>query len=53
MRKNEDTFPINEKEVMDYYGFVGGVGKLKMKSKFTKGWILHSLAYSASFIIWL
>ena len=44
MKPEDDVFSINEKEVMDYYGFVGGVGKLKMKSKFTKGWILHSLA---------
>ena len=47
MNPEDDVFSINEKEVMDYYGFVGGVGKLKMKSKFTKGWILHSLAYSS------
>ena len=47
MKPEDDVFSINEKEVMDYYGFVGEVGKLKMKSKFTKGWILHSLAYSS------
>ena len=47
MKPEDDVFSINEKEVMDYYGFVGGVGKLKMKSKFTRGWILHSLAYSS------
>ena len=47
MKPEDDVFSINEKEVMDYYGFVGGVGNLIMKSKFTKGWILHSLAYSS------
>tara|TARA_B100001540_G_C15459945_1_gene485144 strand:- start:90 stop:623 length:534 start_codon:yes stop_codon:yes gene_type:complete len=47
MEIDDDVFSINEKEVMDYYGFAGGVGKLKMKSKFTRGWILHSLAYSS------
>ena len=33
MKPEDDVFSINEKEVMDYYGFVGGVGKLIMKSK--------------------
>ena len=43
----KDTFPINEKEVMDYYGYSGGSGRLKMKIKFLRNWILHSLAYSS------
>ena len=42
-----DAFPINEKEVMDYYGYSGSFGRFKMKIKFLKGWILHSLAYSS------
>ena len=47
MRKNEDTFPINEKEVMDYYGYSGSFGRFKIKIKFMRNWILHSLAYSS------
>ena len=47
MRKNEDTFPINEKEVMDYYGYSGSFGRFKIKIKFLRNWILHSLAYSS------
>ena len=42
-----DSFPINEREVMDYYGYSGSFGRLKMKIKFLRGWILHSLAYSS------
>ena len=42
-----DTFPINEKEVMDFYGYSGNFGRLKMKIKFLRSWILHSLAYSS------
>ena len=42
-----DTFPINEKEVMDYYGYSGSFGRFKMKMRFLRGWILHSLAYSS------
>ncbi len=47
MEENKDTFPINEKEVMDYYGYSGNFGRLKIKIKFLKSWILHSLAYSS------
>ena len=43
----KDSFPINEKEVMDYYGYSGNFGRFKMKIKFLRGWILHSLAYSS------
>ena len=45
MNDEKDTFPINEKEVMDYYGYSGSFGRLKMKAKFLRSWILHSLAY--------
>ena len=47
MADEKDTFPINEKEVMDYYGYSGNSGRLKMKIKFLRNWILHSLAYSS------
>jgi acetyltransferase-like isoleucine patch superfamily enzyme len=43
----KDTFPINEKEVMDYYGYSGSFGRLKMKIRFLRSWILHSCAYSS------
>lgn len=44
---SEDVFKINENEVMEYYGYKGAIGRLKMKLKFTKAWIFHSLAYSS------
>jgi len=49
MSKNDEEcpFPINEKEVMDYYGYSGTFGRLKIRLKFLKNWILHSLAYSS------
>jgi len=47
MNDERDPFPINEKEVMDYYGYLGSFGRLKMKIKFLRSWILHSLAYSS------
>ena len=53
MADEKDTFPINEKEVMDYYGYSGSFGRLKMKVKFSRSWILHSLAYSSPYQIFL
>ena len=43
----KDSFPIKEKEVMDYYGYSGNYGRFKIRIKFFRGWILHSLAYSS------
>ena len=47
MNDEKDPFPINEKELMDYYGYFGNFGRFKMKIKFSRSWILHSLAYSS------
>ena len=41
-------------EVLEYYGLKGISGKINLKCKFIKTWILHSLAYFtplSSFII--
>lgn len=32
---------------MAYYGFQGSLGKFRLKTKFLRSWILHSLAYSS------
>ena len=47
MDNNKDTFEINEKEIMDFYGYSGEFGKLQLKLKLLKTWILHSIAYSS------
>ena len=47
MSDENDAFPINEKEVMEYYGYSGSFGRLKIKLKFLRSWILHSLSYSS------
>ena len=44
MSEDDNAFPINEKEVMEYYGYSGSFGRLKIKTKFLRSWILHSLA---------
>jgi len=47
MKKSEDIFSINEHEVMEYYGFEGEFGKIKLKIKMLRSWILHKWAYSS------
>jgi len=47
MNNQEDIFSINEQEVMEYYGLRGSSGKLKLKTKMFRSWILHYFAYSS------
>jgi len=47
MKIPEDIFSVNEQEVMEYYGFNGYLGKLKLKSKMLHSWIFHTFAYSS------
>ena len=42
----DDAASLNEKEVMEFYGYKGSVGHFSLKMKFLRTWILHSLAYS-------
>ena len=42
-----NNFKNNESELMQYYGYAGNIGKIKLRLKFLKSWILHSLAYSS------
>ena len=44
---NSNNFKTNESELMEYYGYNGNIGKIKLRFKFLKSWILHSLAYSS------
>ena len=47
MMNNSNNFKTNEAEIMEYYGYEGNIGKIKLRLKFLKSWILHSLAYSS------
>ena len=49
---NNDNFKSNEEELMKYYNLSGGFGKLKLRLKFVKSWIYHSLAYSSPLPSW-
>ena len=44
---NPNNFKNNESELMEYYGYKGQLGRLKLRFKFLKSWIFHSLAYSS------
>ncbi len=45
MDNTEDVYSINEKELMEYYGYGKTFGKLQLRLKYLRSWILHSLAY--------
>lgn len=47
-----DSFKANEQELMDYYGYKGSLGKIKIRMKFLKSWIFHCLAYSSPLPSW-
>ena len=47
MVKKKSSLEINEKELMDFYGYSGSIGKFQLKMRLLKSWILHSIAYSS------
>lgn len=47
MEKNEDFQKINEDEIMEYYNLNGVSGRIFLKCKMFKSWILHSIAYTS------
>lgn len=47
--ENGDFSAINEKEILEYYGYTGTIGRIKMRWRFLKSWVFHSLAYSTPF----
>ncbi len=47
MENTDDAFSLNERELMEYYGYHGSMGKSQLKLKILRSWILHSLAYSS------
>jgi len=47
-----ESFKKNENELMDFYGYKGSIGRIKIRMKFLKSWIFHSLAYSSPLPSW-
>jgi len=44
---NEEAVTLNERELMEYYGYVGFLGRIKLRTKILYSWALHSFAYSS------
>jgi len=42
-----DYKDINEIELLEYYGYKGVLGKMKLRSKYLRSWMLHYMAYSS------
>ena len=49
----DDYIKINENEIMNHFYYSGLSGKLKLRFKFAKTWILHSMAYSSPLPYWI
>ena len=47
MEKNENFQKINEDEVMEYYNLNGVSGRISLKFRMFKSWLLHSIAYTS------
>ena len=48
MKEIEDSaFSLNEAELMNYHNLKGSFGKLQLRAKILRSWLLHSLAYSS------
>ena len=45
----EDASKINKEEIMEYYGYAGTSGNISLKTKLSKSWILHYLAYTSPY----
>ena len=45
---SKDTFKINEKELLEYYGYSGITGKLKLRINYMRSWLHHSLAFHST-----
>ena len=49
---DDNVIKLNEDELMEYYNLRGTGGRISLRLKFTKSWILHKLAYSSAYPGW-
>lgn len=50
---NADYWKLNENELMDYFGYKGYFGRIKLRMRFAKSWFYHRLAYSSPISSWI
>jgi len=43
----DDATKLNEKELMEYYGYSGSFGRFRIRMKYINSWMLHRLAFSS------
>ena len=43
----DDAVKLNEKELMEYYGYSGIFGRFQIRVKYANSWVLHRLAFSS------
>ena len=51
--EHDNVSSINEKEVMDFYGLKGNLGKLSLHLKILRSWILHKFAFGSIISSWI
>ena len=51
--EHDNVSSINEKEVMDFYGLKGNLGKLSLRLKILRSWILHKFAFGSIISSWI
>ena len=45
---SKDTFKINEQELMEYHGYSGASGRLRLRINYLRSWLHHSLAFHST-----
>ena len=45
---SKDTFKINEQELMQYHGYSGLIGRLKLRINYLRSWLHHNLAFHST-----
>jgi len=50
---DSDYWKLNENELMEYFGYKGVFGRIKLKTRFFKSWFYHRLAYSSPLSNWV
>jgi len=51
--EHDGVSSINEKEVMDFYGLKGSLGKFSLRLKILRSWILHKSAFASINSSWI
>ena len=51
--ENNSISSINEKEVMEFYGLKGSLGKFSLRLKILRSWILHKSAFASINSSWI